>query len=218
MTSIAETGYTRAMLNLIGNSCASAYLTKDHENGKFINPFCWNIIDFVSMYNLISNFSKISWESFETRIEKDSSYSLIIDNSVTVNYAHYKYSPTVDKKICENDEGTDFISKNIEDYLIDKYKIRIKRMIDSKIDPTFVIASRNIPLRNNYSADQIVKLLSINTTYTIIAASEFDINADLIDLHSKNREFILLPKSSIKDNGRTLSNRIAKYSSILHYK
>ena len=210
--------YKYIMKNIIGNSCSGSYLTKNFEEHNFINPFCWNIIDFNSMYNLIKNYDTINWKNYALKKENDNSFSIIIDGIVNVNYVHYNYTANVDKKIVETDEDTDFISKNIEPYLIEKYETRVKRMNELNIPPIFILASRNLVCKNNYTPEQIKQILELNTPYIIIAATEFKIDYTISQNYKfKNREIINLPQNKIRNNGLPLAEYIATHSTILHY-
>jgi len=57
---------------------------------EFSNPFCWNIIEYESMYNLIKYYDSINF--FNYTLEFDNilkTYNVIIDNKVKVKYIHY---------------------------------------------------------------------------------------------------------------------------------
>ena len=45
-------------MNLVGNSCVSAFIMRDCFKKEFNNPFCWAKIDFQSMYNSLMDVYK----------------------------------------------------------------------------------------------------------------------------------------------------------------
>ena len=47
-------------MNLIGNSCISAYIQKYMLNQQFENPFCWCTVSQSDMSKLILNYDKIN--------------------------------------------------------------------------------------------------------------------------------------------------------------
>ena len=74
------------MKNIIGNSCVSAFITKELLNQEFINPFCWNTIDAQSMYNLILYYDTLDWNNIELIKDKNWHFYTIIDNKVIINF------------------------------------------------------------------------------------------------------------------------------------
>ena len=147
-------------MNLVGNSCVSAFIMRDCFKKEFNNPFCWAKIDFDSMYNLISKWDSINFENVEF-IKCDNYYTAIIDKLVKVQYIHY---------LEDNDrkeitfEKTNVIGPNILDYVKAKYFSRLAKM---KEPPTFLLAAGY--WQEYYVNDnQIKKLLELNSKYPII--------------------------------------------------
>jgi len=112
------------MFNIIGNSCVSSNITFDILKQPYINPFCWNIIDYVSFGFLIKNYRNINFNNFilKKHNEKEK-YYLIIDNNVRVFYEHY----------VEDKEQKEVLKKNnnvyycdIRNYIIEKYNSRLQ--------------------------------------------------------------------------------------------
>ena len=52
-------------MNLVGNSCVSAFIMRDCFKKEFNNPFCWAKIAFESMYNLIVKSDSINFKNVE---------------------------------------------------------------------------------------------------------------------------------------------------------
>jgi hypothetical protein len=130
-------------MNIIANSCVGGFIYKNELKEPFQNPFIWSLIDFESMLYLAKNFYSINFNNIRLtdvgKIEDDTwEFHLIIDNNVLVKYVHYKFSmfdkhPTV--------RGIDVFYDKIWEYIIDKYRERVSRMIRGGIPPTFVFAN-----------------------------------------------------------------------------
>lgn len=149
-------------MNLVGNSCVSAFIMRDCFKQEFNNPFCWAKIDFNSMYNLISKWDSIHFDKVDF-IKSNNFYNAIIDDVVKVQYIHY----IEDNKRNEiSFEKSNVIGPNILDYVKTKYFSRLAKM---KEPPTFLLAAGY--WQEYYVNDnQIEKLLDLNSKYTIIVS------------------------------------------------
>lgn len=149
-------------MNLVGNSCVSAFIMRDCFKQEFNNPFCWAKIDFNSMYNLISKWDSIHFDKVDF-IKSNNCYNAIIDDVVKVQYIHY----IEDNKRNEiSFEKSNVIGPNILDYVKTKYFSRLAKM---KEPPTFLLAAGY--WQEYYVNDnQIEKLLDLNSKYTIIVS------------------------------------------------
>lgn len=79
------------MLNLVGNSCISSYITRDCISQPFINPFTWCILDFNSCYNLVKYWDEIDFRRFKLTTDNQWRFSLIVNDLVTIQYVHYHF-------------------------------------------------------------------------------------------------------------------------------
>lgn len=147
-------------MNLIGNSCVSAFISKLCLKETYNNPFCWCKMDFDSIYNLIKDYDKINFENVEF-IKDGNIYTAIIDGKVRVKYIHY----IEDNSLTElTFEKSNVKGPNIIEYVKEKYFSRLKKMND---EPIFILAAGY--WQEYYLNDeQIQKLIDLNSKYKII--------------------------------------------------
>ena len=186
-------------MNLIGNTCVASYITRDFLKQQFSNPFCWNIIDYDSMYHLINHWSEIDFLNFT--IEKDDKWnlSIIIDGNVKVQYIHYHFdrncaSPKV--------RGNDVYYNKIWEFCVDKYKSRVKKMLEAKEDPTFILVWPNSATakRGYYTKEQIDKLK--DSQYKVITSFDYSNDLRIGNFQSIRQQFNYI------DNGLVFSKFI----------
>ena len=147
-------------MNLIGNSCVSAFISKLCFKEEYHNPFCWCKIDFPSMYTLISKYDSINFKSVE--FEKTSNYyTAHIDGKISVQYIHYIDDPSMEAITYER---SNVRGPNIIDYVSEKYFNRLEKMTTS---PTFLLAAG---YWQEYYVDdtQIQQLIELNSPYPIL--------------------------------------------------
>lgn len=147
-------------MNIISNTCIGSYIMRDCLKQPYENPFCWNIIDAESMYNLIKNYDKINFKNYELKKDDKWNFWIEIDNQVKVKFVHYHFSSR-DTKIRKN--NVDLFYNRIWEYIIDCYEKRLSRMKDK---PIFIIAT-SFP-HDFYSEEEIKKICSIETPYKIV--------------------------------------------------
>ena len=142
-------------MNIISNSCLGSYITRDYLNEPYSNPFCWSVIDDVSIINLIKNYKNINFNKYELTKDKNWNFYITIDKLVKVWYVHYRFSKN-DNKIRKND--VDVFYNRIWEYIIKCYETRLKRM---KEEPIFVLGSSWGG--GALSKDEIYKINNIKT-------------------------------------------------------
>lgn len=131
-----------------------------HDGNPLGNPFAWAFTPYSSIKCMLSNFYHIKWTKFELLIntKTENTYTLRIDNKINIHYIHYKYNPLCIKPLIN---GHDVEYNKIWNYVVEKYIIRLNRMVESKIKPSFLI------LQNEYSGStQEFNTLYQNTPYT----------------------------------------------------
>jgi len=123
------------MINIIGDSCVASNITLEILKQQYVNPFCWNIIDYISFGYLIKNYKNINFNNIQLKkhpvVPK---YTLIIDEKINVFYEHYiedNSAKTIKK------ENNNVYYYDIKSYIISKYKSRLK--LNNK--PIFTIGS-----------------------------------------------------------------------------
>lgn len=151
-------------MNLISNTCVGACLYKC-LNMNYGNPFCWNFIDFNSMYYLIENFENINFLDFTLIKDAKWNFSIIIENKIKIQYVHYKFDKNATKiKIVK----ADVFYNKIWEYIVEKYKERLKRMNEK---PIFIIAS--IHKYHYYTEPEIYKICELcrKKNYKLVIAN-----------------------------------------------
>jgi len=144
-------------MNLISNTCLGAALY-NIIGEEYENPFCWNVIDFKSICNLIRDFNTIDFNNYELKKDNMWHFSIIIDRKVIVNYVHYKFSKDCTKLTKIN---VDIFWNKIWEYITTKYDERLARMLKMKKNPIFIIGS--IHKSHFYTEEQITDVCKLCT-------------------------------------------------------
>lgn len=156
---------------------------RDSLKQEYENPFCWNIIDANSMYNLIKNYDNIDFTNYKLVRDEKWQFSIVIDDQVHVKYVHYHFSQ-FDYKV--RVVGVDLFYNKIWEYIVEKYEKRLSRM---KSDPIFIIGTTYPD--DFYTLDEIRRICSIDTKYKIVICNN----------HIKlNTNHIFLDTNLFKDN------------------
>lgn len=155
-------------MNIIANSCVGGYIYTNHLKCEFQNPFTWCLMDFDSMYHLISNFENINFEDYALLRENDV-YSIVIENKVKIKYIHYIYKPTA---YTLYKEKINVYSNNIDKYIIECYEKRLNRMKQNTSKPIFILANWfNVP-ETNLSYEQIKILDDLKNPNIIVGVDK----------------------------------------------
>lgn len=167
-------------MNLIGNSCVSAFISKLCLKETYNNPFCWCKMEFESIYNLIKNYETINFKNVEF-IKTENFYTAIIDNQIKVQYIHYIEDDTLSELTFEK---TNVKGPNILEYVKEKYFTRLTKMKD---EPIFILAAGY--WQEYYLDDtQIQQIIDLNSKYNIIISMP---NSPKNKLKSNNKVKIL---------------------------
>ena len=158
-------------MNLISNTCTGVLVYKDYLKIEYNNPFCWNFIDDINYYNLIKNFEKLNFNNYELIKTEDWKFYIKIDNLVTIYYPHYKFSKDYNKITTIND---DIYYNKIWEYIVEKYEIRTKRMLQLNENPIFIVGSSNIG--QLYTLNQLNKFCTITDKKIFLFSKETLIN------------------------------------------
>lgn len=188
-------------MNLIGNSCLSSFITKEHIKEGYSNPFCWSVIDINSFCYLIENFDKINFWNYELVKDENWNFYIIIDEKIKVKFIHYKFSKqhsTILRK------GLDVFYNKIWTYIVEKYETRLKRMLEKKEEPIFIIGSSYDKSFGAVDENDIKKLSKLKTNYKIIITSDKDINFQLPNN-------IVYYKHTVNKNNKYLSEKLFNY-------
>lgn len=129
------------MMNLIGNCCISNFLLRMWGFGN-TNPFTWIDMNFDSFYNLLTDYENINWEDIELTHRQhpynkgQEVFELTIDKKIKLTYIHMIYDPNAKQPTIRE---CDVHYCKIWEYIVLKYREHVKKMLDSKNQPMFVI-------------------------------------------------------------------------------
>ncbi len=150
-------------MNLIGNSCVSAFISKLCLKEPYGNPFCWAKLDFDSIYALITKYDSLDYNNVEF-IKTENYYTAVIDNCVKVQYIHYLEDPNTPKLTFEK---ANVKCKDILPYVKEKYFARVAKMQADNKEPIFILAAGY--WQEYYLSDeQIQKIIDADPKYKII--------------------------------------------------
>jgi hypothetical protein len=133
-------------MNLIGNNCTSAQVYVQ-KNKQFNNPFMWVIIEDESFLKLITDFDRIDFTKRELTsariktVKNRDVYAIRIDGKLTITFPHHvKDENYRTPQRCESDfTGWDVRYFDMDNYILEKYDARVRRMLDSKEEPMFLL-------------------------------------------------------------------------------
>ena len=166
-------------MNIISNSCVGAFLTRDYLKEEFSNPFVWSYIDNKSFYNLIKNYDNINWFNYELVKDNNWNFSIIIDKQIKVDYPHYRYDETATelRYYDEDNQNRNVYSNKIDEYIIEKYKERVERMINKNENPTFLLATCYdcdiTYFDHHYDINWLNEIDNLSNKYKIILVSKY---------------------------------------------
>ena len=115
-------------MNIIGNSCAASYVTRDLLKEKFCNPFTWCSCTEADIVFIINHFHEIDFSKFnavlyDNKALNSTNVKIVVDNVIEIKYPHYCLS-----KYPFKIEGINVFSSNIIDWAVEKYTKRCERM------------------------------------------------------------------------------------------
>lgn len=145
-------------MNIISSTCIGGHIYKQ-TNQEYTNPFIWLFIDYESMKQLMLNFYKINYMNISISENENFSntYILNIDNLINLQYIHYKQN---DLFITPVIKYNNVCVKDAKQYVIDKYMLRVEKMLNKKEPPIFVVGV------NPYlSQNQILDLAKLQIDY-----------------------------------------------------
>ena len=129
-------------MNIISNNCAGAAIYKYVLNTEYQNPFIWCFTDLKA---LVAKFDSINWTSVKIYNEMPNllgRWHLCIDNMVDMNFVHAYWDPSHETPYIDQ---WNVRYNRIWQYLMDKYVKRVKRMLDHKESPIYVVNIQTQP-------------------------------------------------------------------------
>lgn len=164
-------------MNIISNTCLGAAIQKLCLKQKFENPFCWSWIEPNSFLYLLNNYENINYDNFILN-DKNKNYSITIDGKILVEYNHYKYDKNQKEITVRNFET---YWNKIDEYIIDRYKERLKRMKEIHSKPIIIIGTSN-PHRY-YSKEDVVRVCNAcKGKYKLIVANNIDLSSEFSEV------------------------------------
>lgn len=119
------------MKTIISNSCVGSRIYEQMKE-QFNHPLIWARILRDDVFSMIDNWGKINFSNFElvNPVESYPIFGIRIDKKFTVYYPHYIKDEQYDTptKMVNTACGLDIRYNKIDEYIIDKYKERLKRM------------------------------------------------------------------------------------------
>lgn len=161
---------------LIGNNCLSGLFYQFHAI-QYNQPFMWCVTPYDSFEKLLNSYDSLNWFNVNMREStiKPSTYILTIDNTIDLHFVHYWFNT----KTVYGTTTHDIAMPNIWEYIIEKYFVRIKRMLRSKEEPCFLINEESY---GNQSQDTLLRIAKNEYKYRLlIVSSNRDINQYVSD-------------------------------------
>lgn len=173
-------------MNLVGNSCVSSYINRDFLHVKYINPFCWCIMDFDSCYNLVKYWDELDFNNFDLIKDDNWMFSIVIDGKVTVQYVHYIFDKNASNLI---KNPPDVRWNRIWEYICTKYIERIQKIKSEP--PIFLFATANNGLSRHkpFTLEQQKKLANLDTEYKIICSFSDNIHDERLVSIDQDKTF-----------------------------
>ena len=171
-------------MNVIANTCIGARLYQ-LNNFEYTNPFMWSIVDADDMCKLIENYDKINFRNF--KIEKSDYYNrtdfyrkqfskelnqphfifkIRIDDLIDIHFVHYRFNTKYENKTVVD---VNVFWNKIWEYVVEKYKNRVEKMLSNNEKPIFVITA----LETDYTLEKQQKILDLNTKHKIILITDY---------------------------------------------
>lgn len=146
--------------NLISNSCCGGWCYKIAHK-QYNNPFMWSLIRCDDMISLINQYESLVWNNimlYEDEMNKSNrTFNIVINDLITIHYVHFKWE--LNKEFPDiRRAGRDLFANNMYEYVVDKYKSRVNRMLSERIKPTFFILGANQFLFD-YTLENLEKLI-----------------------------------------------------------
>lgn len=197
------------MTNIISNSCLGSYITRDCLKQRFINPFCWNVIDFESYKALVSNYKNIDFADarVEVATRDPLRFCVVIANKIRVIYEHYIKDDSCDKAEIR---GNNVFCRDIEDYILSKYFSRIRMGAQA---PVFICGSSYT--MSKYTPEKLQELVFSNRDkYKLIIVVNDPVHFSKLE-HLQDDTTKLFLTNIKNDNKKLAYDVFNRYSDIL---
>lgn len=172
---------------VISNNCCGGRLYQQ-SNTKFNNPFTWAVVPYDSIIYVMDNFYKIDWYDYDLKKSKlrPNTFIINVEDKVEFHYVHYKFDPKAkniiqERKFDKEENWTgDVLYCRIWEFINQKYLERVKRMLDCKEEPCFLIRDETFANANsNFSIMDIANNKSTFKRFLITTNENVDRNDDI---------------------------------------
>ena len=128
-------------MNVIATNCAGSYVMT-RNNSPLGNPFVWAFIPYKSIREMLTRFPLIKYTNVKLlpSFKWKGTYTLRIDDCVDIHYIHYHQNPA-EKTLKVHNHDVSYYK--IQDYILERYMVRLKRMQHLKEEPRFLILQNN---------------------------------------------------------------------------
>lgn len=193
-------------LNIIANNCIGSYIQRDHLKQELANPFTWATVSIPDMKKLIYNYDKINFRNFRLITYKGVKY-ISVDRKFVIKYVHYAYDKNAHEKTIKDNHGSVTIYwDKIDDYIIEKYKIRTERMIRNGDKPIFIIGNF---FKDQYINFEDAKEIASKSKYKIIFISD---DEKFNELKNDNFEVVIYNMKDLEG----IINKTAKIAELVY--
>lgn len=195
-------------INLIANSCIGSYIQRDYLKQELGNPFTWATVSIPDMKKLVFNYDKINFRNYRLITLKGVKY-ISVDNRFVIKYVHYRFDKRFkDRKIVDRDGSVTVFWDRIDQYILEKYKTRVERMLKNNLEPIFIIGNF---FKDQYINFEDAKDIASKSKYKIIFISD-DVKFE--SLISEKFEVVLYNMEEL--NG--VINKTAKIAELIYEK
>lgn len=142
---------------LISNNCCGGMYYRLNKI-RFNNPFMWAYCPYRGIGYIMEHLYDINWNNFkliESKIKQDT-YTIMVDNAFPIHYVHYKFNPLMHspKVITHGSNKNDEWSSDVEwdciwEYVVQKYRERVDRMIALCEPPCFLLHAEGVDNQNS---------------------------------------------------------------------
>lgn len=167
-------------MNIISHNCVSGRIYQ-MKGLKYETPFVWCIIPPEDFFYLYNNYDNINYKNIKINKENND-YRIVVDDKINVYYVHYKYDKNC--TVVTKKTKIDIFYNKIEDYIIEKYFIRLERMKDK---PIFIVTDREFPTKPqfNFKKDDLLKYVNKDDCI-VVTCDKSIIGKNVVYSRSKN--------------------------------
>lgn len=193
---------------VIGSNCCAGNFYHNYLNTPFYSPFIWSVVPYDSILNLINKWPEINWDDIKivANPTREFTLTLQLNQIADIHYVHYFWSEKHDKPYAK---GASIFYRNIHQYLLNKYKERVSRMMSSGMmeAPMFIVHEEQYS--NDKNGNILAEIMKMNTPYKRIVVthtvnlSSINPNANCLYIYDANK---LLPEPMILKYGDKIAN------------